>query len=444
MARVFSRSSMRAAPAPACCLKDGSDRAFVNSTAPMDTTAPQLFTFEAAGVARSATLVLLFSDVSGRVSGVSDLRPNRIAVWLGNDLGGAPTLTLDNALASNDGEEWDTLVVPVEIPAGETMLEVQALSEGEGGMPASFTWIAAGLSVPLPAAGGEGCSAGYWSGDAAGSTWPEPYAPETLFTDVFDGSLGDATLGEAVSQGGNGLVGLGRQAVAALLNAASGGVDYDISAGEVIEAFLQAVAGGDNDIDSASAYLAALSTQGCGLGDDPGDIPAPVDDGAVDPGEGDGSGGSGDSNPGDPIEPTDPTDPTDPGEGGGTDTGGGSDDDPDPASGSDGASGPGEGDGIGEMTDGGNPDTTGGSGEGSGGDSTSETDGDPAGGNDTDDETAGDTSTGDTASLPPTVTTPTGTFPVRSRAGGGSSGLAFLMLLAGIAGVRRLSQKSAT
>ncbi len=417
-------------------LKDGSDRAFVGSSAPMDTTVPQLFSFDAAGVARSATLVLLFSDVSGRVSGESDLRPNRIAVWLGNDLGSAPTLVLDNALASNDGEEWDTLVVPVEIPAGETLLQVQALSEGDGGTPASFTWIAAGLSVPLPAAGGEGCSAGYWSVDASGPTWPEPYTPATPFADVFDGSFGDLSLGDVVSQAGNGLVGLGRQAVAALLNAASGGVDYDLSAGEVIDTYLQAVAGDANDIDSAAAYLAAFSAQGCGLGDDPGDLPVPVDEGAGDPGESDGSGENGDPVPGDPI---DPGEPTDPGDGGETSGGGGSDDDPDPAAGGEtgGGTDPGASDSSAETAGGGDPDTTGGSGEGSGGDTSSDAEGG------SDDETTGDASSGDTSTLPPTVVTPTGAFPVRSRAGGGSTGLVFLTLLAGVAGVRRAAARAA-
>ena len=58
---------------------------------------------------------------------------------------------LDNLLDSADGEEWDTVVIPVVIPAGETSLTVQALSVdnlGLGGEPASLNWIAAGLSVP--------------------------------------------------------------------------------------------------------------------------------------------------------------------------------------------------------------------------------------------------------------------------------------------------------
>ncbi len=47
-------------------LRDGSDRAFISSPAPMDTTVPQLFIFDGTGVARTATLTMFFSDVEGQ------------------------------------------------------------------------------------------------------------------------------------------------------------------------------------------------------------------------------------------------------------------------------------------------------------------------------------------------------------------------------------------
>ena len=60
------------------------------------------------------------------------------------------TTLFSNELASLDGEEWDTVNVGVNIPAGVSSLTVQAFSRDDnntGNLPASFTWTAAGLSV---------------------------------------------------------------------------------------------------------------------------------------------------------------------------------------------------------------------------------------------------------------------------------------------------------
>ena len=252
-------------------LKDGSDRAFVNSPAPMDTTVPQLFTFDGAGVARTGTLYLFFSDVAGQQSGDTPLRPTRIAVWLGNDLGGEPTFVVDNALASNDGEEWDTVVIPVDIPAGETLLQIQALSEGEGGTPASFSWITAGLRVPPPPGGGEGCTPGYWKQDQHFGSWTAPYTPDTLFADVFEDAFPGMSLLDVAGQGGGGLIALGRHTVAALLNGASGGVDYDLSSAEIIDAFNAAHPGSRNDYNRLKNRFEGFNEQGCPLGRDTGE-----------------------------------------------------------------------------------------------------------------------------------------------------------------------------
>ena len=252
-------------------LKDGSDRAFFNSPAPMDTTVPQLFAFDGAGVARTGTLYLFFSDVAGQQSGDTPLRPTRIAVWLGNDLGGEPTFVVDNALASNDGEEWDTVVIPVDIPAGETLLQIQALSEGEGGTPASFSWITAGLRVPPPPGGGEGCTPGYWKQEQHFGSWTAPYTPDTLFADVFEDAFPGMSLLDVAGQGGGGLIALGRHTVAALLNGASGGVDYDLSAAEVIDAFNAAYPGSRNDYNRLKNRFEGFNEQGCPLGRNPGD-----------------------------------------------------------------------------------------------------------------------------------------------------------------------------
>ena len=126
-------------------IRDGIDQAYINDPAPLDATVPQTFIFSPADAPRLATLDMFFSSVSGTGSGLG-FRPNAINITVGG-----VTDVLDNLLDSNDGEEWDTLGLTVEIPAGATMLTVEAESVdnlGIGGTPASFAWSAAGLSVP--------------------------------------------------------------------------------------------------------------------------------------------------------------------------------------------------------------------------------------------------------------------------------------------------------
>jgi hypothetical protein len=247
-------------------LRDGSDRAFISSPAPMDTTVPQLFIFDGTGVARTATLTMFFSDVEGQQSGDTPQRPTTINIWLGNDLGGNPTIVLDNRLSSADGQEGDTLTVPVEVPAGETMIQVQALSEGQGGTPASFSWITAGLRVPPPPGGGEGCTPGYWKQSHHFASWTAPYEPTTPFSDVFDDAFPGMTLVEVLKQGGGKLIALGRHTVAALLNGASGGVDYDLSAAQVIAEFNNVYPGSNGEYNTLKGYFETFNEQGCPLG----------------------------------------------------------------------------------------------------------------------------------------------------------------------------------
>lgn len=126
-------------------IRDGIDQAYINDVAPLFTTVPQTFNFAAAAGTRTAFLDLFFSSVSGTASG-GGFRPTAINVTTGG-----VTDVLDNLLDSNDGEEWDTIALTVEIPAGATMLTVHAESVdnlGIGGVPASFAWTAAGLTIP--------------------------------------------------------------------------------------------------------------------------------------------------------------------------------------------------------------------------------------------------------------------------------------------------------
>ncbi len=129
-------------------VRDGNDLAFINFAAPLDTTVAQTFTFDATATDRTATLDMFFSSVEGEVSGGGANRPTSIEV----DAGAGPVL-FSNLMNGGDGDEWDTIEISVDIPAGSTSLTVQAHSRddlGSGDLPASFAWTAAALSLPVP------------------------------------------------------------------------------------------------------------------------------------------------------------------------------------------------------------------------------------------------------------------------------------------------------
>lgn len=116
---------------------------------------------------------------------------------------------------------------------------------------------------PPPPGGGEGCTPGYWKQSQHFDSWTAPYTPTTLFSDVFENAFPGKTLLAVASNGGGGLNALGRHTVAALLNGASGGVDYDQSAQAVIDAFNAVFPGGD--YEGQKNIFAAFNEQGCPL-----------------------------------------------------------------------------------------------------------------------------------------------------------------------------------
>ncbi len=87
-----------------------------------------------------------------------------------------------------------------------------------------------------PPAGGEGCTPGYWKQEHHFDSWVG-YSPNQQFSSVFENAFPGMTLLQVLQQGGGGLKALGRHTVAALLNASSGGVDYEFTTAEVIQAF---------------------------------------------------------------------------------------------------------------------------------------------------------------------------------------------------------------
>ena len=109
----------------------------------------------------------------------------------------------------------------------------------------------------------EGCTPGFWKNHL--NHWAGTgYSPDDEFDAVFGCDLfgDDTTLGEALNSQGT-LKNLGYHGVAALLNAASGGVDYKYSVSEVMDIVCDAVASGD--LEGGKNLLADANEAGCPL-----------------------------------------------------------------------------------------------------------------------------------------------------------------------------------
>jgi hypothetical protein len=127
--------------------------------------------------------------------------------------------------------------------------------------------------VEIPTGGGEGCTPGYWKNHT--SSWaPSGYTTSQLVSSVFSGAnagQASATLLQALGfSGGSGVDGaervLLRAAVAALLNAAHPGVDYDWAAADIISQVSAALAGNDRDaILALATTLDNENNSGCTL-----------------------------------------------------------------------------------------------------------------------------------------------------------------------------------
>jgi hypothetical protein len=172
----------------------------------------------------------------------------------------------------------DSLIATEQVPAGYTASVKVAVATDQGitsdstagssggglagGNPRIGTTVTF-INTLIPTGGGEGCTPGYWKQSQHFDSWTAPYAPTTLFSDVFEDAFPGKTLLDVLNLGGGGLNALGRHTVAALLNAASGGVDYDLTTTEVINAFNAVFPGGD--YEGQKNIFAGFNEQGCPL-----------------------------------------------------------------------------------------------------------------------------------------------------------------------------------
>ncbi len=112
---------------------------------------------------------------------------------------------------------------------------------------------------------GEGCTPGYWKQKHHFDSWSGGLSPNDLFSGVFEDAFPGLTLLQVLKQGGGGLKALGRHTVAALLNASSADVSYQVSAAEVIHSFNQVFPGEKGSYETLKDDFAAFNEQGCPL-----------------------------------------------------------------------------------------------------------------------------------------------------------------------------------
>jgi hypothetical protein len=119
--------------------------------------------------------------------------------------------------------------------------------------------------------GGAGCTPGFWRQPHHYQYWTD-FTPDQTWGSVFadPGSnrvpgggtfTASTTLGEAVELGGGGILALARHGVAALLNASSSEVSYDLSVADVTALVNGAIASGS--YNAAKDLLEAFNEQGC-------------------------------------------------------------------------------------------------------------------------------------------------------------------------------------
>ncbi len=192
--------------------------------------------------------------------------PSCIEIWNARDADLIPVTA--SLVANHPGYEIDRIVVgtgdgtadPVYVDTYGVQSATVSVNNAIGG----YLWFKF-RKIELPPQGGQGCTPGYWRQSHHYDSWVG-YSPDQLFSSVFADAFPGKTLGQVVALGGGGLNALGRMSVAALLNASSTGVSFDLPEQLVINSFNSAyVSGNRRRIEDLKNEFDMLNNQGCPL-----------------------------------------------------------------------------------------------------------------------------------------------------------------------------------
>jgi hypothetical protein len=117
---------------------DGNDIAFANFAPPRDTTVPQTYTFAPENRDRDAEIGLMAASTHTTDTFESPPRPSALLYTVDG-----VTTRINDPFLDIEGREFDTVIVPIVVPAGATDVTVQLLSDDNGTdfLPASLVWL---------------------------------------------------------------------------------------------------------------------------------------------------------------------------------------------------------------------------------------------------------------------------------------------------------------
>lgn len=197
--------------------------------------------------------------------------PDPTAVWevtdfdvIDGDPGqGFTTLYVDNVQTAQSTRTGNATVEDVSVPSNAINTDIE-FEIGDEQTDASSGIDNIRLCRTTTTEGGEGCTPGYWKQPHHFDSWTG-YAPSDLYCNVFGVGPCDMLL-EVLKTGGGGEQALGRHSVAALLNAASADVSYDVFVADLISAVQDAYAEGTKDaFNSLKDELEGFNEQNCPL-----------------------------------------------------------------------------------------------------------------------------------------------------------------------------------
>ncbi len=125
---------------------DGNDIAFAGFAPPRDTTVPQTYTFAPENRDRNAEIGLMATSTHTTDTQDSAPRPSALLYTVGG-----VTTRINDPFPDTEGREFDSVTVPIVVPAGATALTIQMLSDDNGTsyLPASLVWLVGTLALEV-------------------------------------------------------------------------------------------------------------------------------------------------------------------------------------------------------------------------------------------------------------------------------------------------------